>query len=186
MRYCLKLKMSHEAMEEIAQKVLQNNMDLTKMRETLINKDSAFTKVLPLKKRFHPSMYSDFSYDKEHTINEEFASKKMKLTDKEVTLAAFNTIQLRLSDKGHYITSRKEHYNRFFEIRNHLNTCAVPDCEYCLMTKITDDKSSSFLLLNHVVRCINPYCSNKSCFIIKNLMKYNSFQEDFKLEKDKT
>lgn len=186
MCYTLKLKMSPEAMEEIAHKLLQSNMDLTKMRELYTKKDSAFIKVLPFKKRFHSSLYSDMSYDKEYVIAEEFVTKKLKLTNKQVTIAAFNTVQLKLSDNKNLIINPKYsvQHKRFCEIKNHLDSCAIPDCICCLMQKITDNKDASFLTLNHVVRCTNPHCENVNCFLIKNIIKYNSFQEDFKLDKN--
>jgi len=178
---CLvKLKMSAEATEEIARQVLNSKMDLTKMRETYVKEKSAFIKTLPFKKRFHPSSYSDMKYDKEIIINNEYVTKKIKLTQEEIAIAASNTVQIRISDNYKYIYPNPTN-KRLFSIINHLNTCAVADCEYCMMTKITDNKDSAFLMLNHIVRCTNPNCDSKGCFIMKNIFKYNSLQTDFKL-----
>lgn len=175
---CLvKLKMSAEATEEIARQVLNSKMDLTKMREKYIKEGSAFMKMLPIKKRFHPSSYIDTKFDKEISITDEHITKKVKLTQKEITLAATNTVQIRLFDSFKFVNPTN---TRYFSIINHLNTCAIEDCEYCMMTKITTNERNSFLMLNHIVRCTNPNCGSKGCFVLKNILNYNSLQSDLK------
>jgi hypothetical protein len=176
----IQLNMSAEALEEIAQKLLQNKMNLSEMHKMMKKEDSAFRRVLPIKKRFHPSIYSDVEYNRELVINEHDMTKKLKLTHKEIAIAAYNTVQLKLHDNAVCVNPRILKSGRYDEITSHLNTCRTPYCELCLMGKITDDPRRSFNMLNHVMRCIDANCESKECFVIKNLMKYNLIQTDLK------
>lgn len=97
-------------------------------------------------------------------------TKKIRMNNNVVVVCLYTRRQLEKKDG---VPQTTPEYPIFKDFDTHLQNCGKTECSMNVVTNIVDDPLKCQDALNHIIRCANPNCTSKKCFILKNIIKLN-------------
>jgi len=97
-------------------------------------------------------------------------TKKIRMNNNVVIGCLYTRRQLEKKDG---VPQTTPEYPIFKDFDKHLQNCGKTECSMNIITNILDNPLKCQDALNHIIRCANPNCTSKTCFMLKNIIKLN-------------
>jgi hypothetical protein len=116
--------------------------------------------------------YNDMNYDPiEHAIVNN-GMRYLHINSEEVEVAMFNRLLIKKSDGITSIDIESNH-PKIDDFNKHMKKCNHPECVFNMIPSVLNDKNKTSDIMNHIIRCTNPHCSDKGCIYFKRVLKFN-------------
>ena len=158
------LKMSDESKHEIASIVLLSSK-FSKDSKSIIGTKRSYDNI-------EGAIINDTRYDPiEHAIVNN-GMRYLHITSEEVEVAMFNRLLIKKSDGLTSIDIESNH-PKIDDFNKHMKKCTHAECVFNMIPSILNDKNKTSDIMNHIIRCTNPHCSDKGCIYFKRVLKFN-------------
>lgn len=120
-----------------------------------------------LSRRFAPTRCAPIKENKNSSTN---VMKELHMSYDEVKIAKFSKI---IINKYNGVACPAEHEPVFKELKGSFDSGADSSYIFHMIPTTLNNPMASCAIMNHIMMCTDPKCSNEMCYYVKNLMKYN-------------